>query len=215
MLCNAIYFKGEWAAKFDAKATEQAPFDVGAGKSVSVPMMNRRGSVRVAHLDEVALLELPYKGEALSMVILLPEATNGLAGLEAKLDAARVQQWLAALDQARPRPVRVALPRFKTTASYNLSKTLYAMGMAEAFGTSADFSGMTGKPDLRISDVVHKAFVEVNEEGTEAAAATGVEMSLRSARPEEFRLDRPFVFVVRDNQTGSLLFLGRITDPTK
>jgi serpin B len=164
---------------------------------------------------EFQALELPYQGDRLSMVVLLPKVKDGLAALEASLSADKVAEWVSKLNR---REVRVALPRFKTTAEFSLAQVLAAMGMQDAFDASrADFSGMTGAKDLFISAVVHKAFVDTNEEGTEAAAATAVVMTL-SAMPEpppEFRADHPFLFLIRDTKTGAILFLGRIADPTK
>lgn len=216
VLCNAVYFKGKWALQFDPKRTEPVPFFTSPDKSLPVPMMWQESSFKMADAGDVSLLELPYAGDDLSMIVLLPKAVDGLPALERKLGADSLGKWMAELGQARTDKLFVWLPRFKTTCRFGLAKTLAAMGMPSAFSGAADFSGMTGTHDLFISDVVHKAFVEVNEEGTEAAAATGVVMTLGMvSRPRIFKADHPFLFLIRENHTGSILFLGRITDPTK
>jgi len=213
VLTNAIYFKGKWAEEFDEKATQDDDFFITPEKKVAAPLMHRAAKFGYFEGDGLQALELPYQGDRLAMVVLLPTAKDGLAALEAALSAEKVTEWLGKLHR---REVRVALPRFKTTAEFSLKDTLVAMGMTDAFG-DADFSGMTGKKDLFISAVVHKAFVDVNEEGTEAAAATAVIMA-KGAMPEptpEFRADHPLLFLIRDSRTGAILFLGRILDPTK
>jgi serpin B len=158
------------------------------------------------------MLELPYKGKKLSMVVVLP-GSNGLAALEKSVNAGWLTQNLARMYK---RKVHVYLPRFKTTVVFRLGRPLKAMGMKQAFTDAADFSGITGGKDLKISAVIHKAFVHVNEEGTEAAAATAIVMVPTSvSRTPVFRADRPFLFLIRHNSTGTILFMGRIHDPTK
>jgi len=218
VLCNAIYFKGKWATQFDPKATGPAPFFVSAGRDVQVPTMSQKLKLRSRDAGDFRLFALPYTGGDLSLVILLPKAVDGLTALERQLRADRLQKWLVALDGAPESKAVVYLPRFKLNCRLELAKELAAMGMPSAFVLhSADFSGMTGTRDLYISDVVHQAFVEVNEEGTEAAAASAVVMdkSESETRTSEFRVDHPFIFLVRENQTGSILFLGRVVDPSK
>ena len=214
VLTNAIYFKGKWANRFEKELTRNLPFKVTAGTSVEAPMMCQENEFRYAENDNLQILELPYGAADLSMVVLLPGKVDGLPQLEAALNTKNLDAWLSHL---REREVRVILPKFKTSSEFSLSKTLSSMGMPEAFGDSADFSGMDGTEWLCISAVIHKAFVAVEEEGTEAAAATGVVMSLKgaypSSRPVEFRADRPFVFLIRDNRSGSILFLGRLVNP--
>jgi serpin B len=216
VLANAIYFKGDWATPFDKQFTQELPFHLANGKQVTAPLMTRQAQFGYAAIADLQVLDLPYAGNALSMTILLPAKADGLAALEAQLTVAKLDAWLKAMQN---REVNVVLPKFKTTAEFSLGETLQSLGMRDAFaGGQADFSGMTGKKDLFISAVVHKAFVEVNEEGTEAAAATGVGMALTAAMPQEppvFRADHPYLFLIRDNQTGSVLFLGRVVDPKK
>src|SRR5262249_38064501 len=160
-------------------------------------------------LTDFTIATLPYVSNELSMVILLPKDTNGLPALEQRLnDAASLNRWLSDLDSAPTPKTELLLPKFKLNCRLLLAPTLAALGMTTASATSADFSGMSSKPPLQISDVVHQAFVDVNEEGTEAAAATGVIMRLAAVqqRPPVFRVDHPFVFFIRENRTGSILF---------
>jgi serpin B len=172
VLTNAIYFKGDWASQFDKEATEEAPFHLTEEKTVDVPLMFQREEFRYGAVEGLQVLELPYVGDELSMLILLPEAVDGLAALEKELTPENLETWTKAL---RKQKVEVFLPRFRMTSEFNLTDVLQSMGMASAFDPDqADFSGMIGRRELFISAVVHKAFVDVNEEGTEAAAATGV-----------------------------------------
>ncbi len=214
VLTNAIYFKGDWANAFDAAKTKEAPFYVTPDKSVTAPLMFQSKMFEYGQTKQVKVLKLPYKGDDLSMVVLLPRGGHTLAEIEEQLTAEKFRYWS---NLTGPSEVRVFLPRFKMTSKFSLNEILADMGMPDAFGGKADFSGMDGTKMLYISAVLHKAFVEVNEEGTEAAAATGVVMTLKAMppRPNEFRADRPFVFVIKDNHTGSVLFVGRVTDPTK
>lgn len=214
VLTNAIYFKGDWALKFDVDQTREAPFSVSADKRVNVPLMHQKEKFKYGQTETHQMLELPYKGEALSMLVLLPKTIDGLPALEKDLTADRLTQWQ---QQMRKQEVLVYLPKFKVASQFGLNQTLSAMGMPDAFGDTADFSGMNGAKNLYISDVIHKAFVEVNEEGTEAAAATGVIVAVMSLAPPPpvFRADRPFVFLIKDNATGSILFMGRVADPTQ
>jgi len=222
VLTNAIYFKGNWASQFDKKRTRPAPFYLGVPrgyrgpvKAVQVPMMRQRGSFRMMDGGRFLALELPYAGNQLAMIILLPKEyhTEEMAALEKSLTARNLNTWLGKL---RKQEVRVCLPRFRMTSEFSLAKVLAEMGMRDAFDPErADFTGMrtTAREEtLHISAVVHKAFVEVNEEGTEAAAATAVVMEDRSG-PPVFRADRPFLFLIRHNATSSILFLGRVTNP--
>jgi len=218
VLCNAIYFKGQWADRFEVRATQPAPFFTPTAQPVQVPMMTRSLNLRSHRLTDFTMASLPYVSNELSMIILLPKETNGLPALEERLnDAANLNRWLSELDTAPSPKTDLFLPKFKLDCRLLLARTLSGLGMRTAFSATADFSGISTKPALQISDVVHQAFVDVNEEGTEAAAATGVTMRLAAVqqRPPVFRVDRPFVFLIRENRTGSILFLGRVVDPSK
>jgi serpin B len=211
-LVNAIYFKGKWADTFSKDRTADAPFRMAGGSSATVPLMNQTSRFRYAAVDDLQLLELPYAGAKLSMVILLPAETDGLDKLD--VSPAKLSGWLAAV---RLQKVNVFVPRFRLETRYQLNQTLDEMGMHDAFTAAADFSGMDGRRDLYLSVVVHKAFVEVNEEGTEAAAATGAGISLTSvqAPTPTFRADHPFLFLIRETASGGILFLGKLTAPGK
>jgi serpin B len=214
VLVNAIYFKGNWTSPFQADATKDAPFRLPSGQTVQAPLMFQKKHFGYGETDDLQVLEMPYAGDDLSMLVLLPKKADGLAALENNLTAANLAKWT---QEMRSPDVMVYLPKFKMTCRFSLNDTLKAMGMSDAFDAGkADFSGMDGTRNLFISAAVHKAFVEVNEQGTEAAAATGIAMGLTSlpAPPIEFRADHPFLFLIRERQTGSLLFLGRVTDPT-
>jgi serpin B len=220
VITNAIYFKGDWVKQFDTNRTAEAEFRTASGKTVKVPMMQRTDEDAVyqyAENSELQMLSMPYEhttGKELSMVVLLPKADN-LTATEASLNAG----MLSALQQsATSRRVMVYFPKYTLKTKYSLPKTLGAMGMPTAFTMNADFSGMDGTKNLFISDVIHQAFVDVNEEGTEAAAATAVVMRLAAApvNPEPvpvFRADHPFIFFIRDNETGAILFMGRVVNP--
>ena len=211
VLTNAIYFKGTWQWQFDPRLTADAPFTTTGGRKIQVPMMQQKGTFRVGGAGDVQALELPYAGGDLSMVVLLPRKIDGLAGLEKSLTAKNLERWLNLL---REEEIRVYMPRFKTTARFELAQTLAAMGMPDAFSGRADFSGIARRRGLFIDQVIHQAFVNVDEEGTEAAAATAVTMK-RVSVPPVFRADHPFVFVIRHNQTGSVLFVGRVINPNQ
>jgi serpin B len=159
------------------------------------------------------ILSLPYEGGDLSMVVVLPKAKDGLAELERGLSTANLEAWTSSLSR---REVDVYLPKFTMTSEFQLNEVLHKMGMIDAFTEAADFSGMNGRKDLFISAVLHKAFVDVNEEGTEAAAATAVVMEFMSVGPQPtpvFRADHPFLFMIRHNKTGAVLFMGRVVNP--
>jgi serpin B len=220
VLTNAIYFKGEWQTPFDKEETSEEDFHLSPAQTVKAPLMERTGAYSYLNGESLQALELPYKSGELSMIVFLPNDVGGLPALERSLTASNLKQWLAKL-----RPVRkviVAIPKFKLTRQFQLKDTLGAMGMPKAFEAgAADFSGMTGNRELCISAVIHKAFIDLDEQGTEAAAATAVVMHMAimpapdPAPPPVFRADHPFIFLIRDNRSGSILFLGRVTDPTK
>lgn len=222
VITNAIYFKGDWVKQFDKNKTTDTEFRTAPGKTVKIPMMQRTDEDAIylyAENNDLQMLSMPYEhttGKELSMVILLPR-TDSLTTTETSLSA----DTLSALQQsAESRRVKVFFPKYTLKTKYAmLGRTLAAMGMPTAFSGNADFSGMDGTKNLLISDVIHQAFVDVNEEGTEAAAATAVVMKLAvaPANPEPvpvFRADHPFIFLIRDDDTGSILFMGRVVDPT-
>jgi serine protease inhibitor len=227
VLCNAIYFKGKWLHSFKVNDTVPATFRITTNQTVTVPMMFQESEFKMTASDDftVELLELPYAGNNLSMIILLPTSVPGrpdvepysLSSLEQKLTVENLRAWLAKLDQADPHKTSVGLPRFTTIQSFDLAKELQFMGMTSAFDDrAANFSGMDGTTNLFVSDVLHKAFVEVNEAGTKAAAATLIEMqTLGGSESDRFIVDHPFIFMIRENGSGTILFLGRIIDPTK
>jgi serpin B len=212
VLVNAIYFKGNRASQFDRSLTRDAPFWVTLDEQVQVPMMTQKHEFRYGESAGLQVLELPYSGADLSMIVLLPKETDGLAKLEESLTAENLGGWTRSLWETE---VAVFLPRFEMTFPFRLDDTLKSMGMRDAFSEKADFSGMDGGKELYIGAVLHKAFVAVNEEGTEAAAATAIAMRAKGLPWSQpvIRADHPFVFLVRENSTGSILFLGRVANP--
>jgi serpin B len=213
VLTNAIYFKGNWASQFNKAFTKDAPFTLLNGEMRDVPMMHQKAKFGYTQNDDIQVLELPYMGDELSMIILLPKQIEGLSRLEETLNNENLSQWLSKI---KKREVSVFVPRFEMTSQFSLASVLESMGMKDAFSREADFSAMTGKRDLYISAVIHKAYVNVNEEGTEAAAATAVAMKMTAIGPSQtpiFRADHPFVFMIRDNHTNIILFLGRVANP--
>ncbi len=212
VLANAIFFKGTWETRFDPDRTTSGPFWVSPGRSVLVPLMHMDHRLhRYASFPTFEVLELPYRGGDLSMVLVLPSEVDGLAALEAALSATMVEEWYAALGVQR---IAVVLPKWSFAATFRLAEKLSTLGMPSAFDPmAADFSGMNGQRDLFLQEIVHKAFVAVNEEGTEASAATGIAVGITSAG-STFEATHPFLFLIRDNVTGSILFLGRVVDPT-
>ena len=217
VLTNAIYFKSSWGHPFKASATAPGEFRVSTIKTVKPQMMNQQYRFGYYEAGDLKALHLPYNRWGLEMVIVLPLKDDGLAAVEKRLTAKNVASWLTKL---RTVDVKVTLPRFTFASQFNLNQTLKGMGMSEAFSMGADFSGMskTKKKDLYITDVVHKAFVALDEKGTEAAAATAVMVGLKSAvrpsAPKVFKADHPFLFLIRHRETQSILFMGRVTDPT-
>jgi len=216
VLVNAIYFKGDWEEQFDPDDTVEAPFFVTPEKSIEASLMTRTGDYGYSDMGDLQILELPYAGRDLSMVVILPGPGRSISDLEKKITIENFFLWKQGMSE---KEVEVFLPRFRITwGSFSLVEALKSLGMVDAFSdTKADLSGMDGSPDLYITDVLHKAFIDVNEEGTEAAAATAVIVGLKSipAPPEVFRADRPFIFIIQENSTGSILFMGRVSDPSK
>ncbi|MBW2256513.1 MAG: serpin family protein [Deltaproteobacteria bacterium] len=213
VLTNAIYFKADWASQFDEGDTYDGAFTLADGLQVITPLMNQELEFQAGAFDGVSVAKLPYQDDEVSMVLLLPDAHDGLPALEEGLTAAQIDGWIADLETAE---MLLILPKFEMTYDLSLSETLRDLGMTSAFEPlSADFSGMADlvEGSLFISDVVHKAYVKVDEEGTEAAAATGVVVGVTSA-PIGFQADHPFLFLIRDDLTGSILFMGRVADPS-
>lgn len=213
VLANAVYFKAAWSHPFDEELTRDGAFHLLDGSQVTVPMMAQGEEFGYAEGDGYQAVELPYVGEELSMVILLPGAGR-FDEFEGSLHAGRVKAIMGDLTQTS---VALTMPRFTFDSAFELAETLANMGMPDAFVMgAADLSGMDGTHDLFIRQVVHKAFVSVDEAGTEAAAATGVAIALRGVaqRPVEVTIDRPFVFLIRDIQTGAVLFVGRVVNPS-
>ena len=212
VLTNAIYFNAAWLNPFSEDMTGDGAFHLLDGSEVTVPMMTQTESFGYVQGEGYQAVELLYDGRELSMVIVLPN--NGeFEDLESTLDADLVD---AITNDLKYRKVTLTMPKFEYDSDFSLVDTLAAMGMPVAFSTAADFSGMTGYRDLFISDILHKAFVSVDEAGTEAAAATAVIMSLTAApeQPVEVTLDRPFIFLIRDIETGAVLFVGRVANPS-
>ena len=211
VITNAIYFKGEWVHQFDSERTKDMQFWTFPEESVMVPTMSlSRTDLKYARDEQVSILELPYKGDDLSMLILLPERTDGLKSIEESLTLDRLSELKSNLKTVT---ISVSIPKFTMETDYDLKKHLSEMGMDDAFdGMNADLSGISGAKGLFVGNAIHKAFVDVNEEGTEAAAVTGIAV-LQSGLT--FRADHPFLFVIQEKETGQILFMGRMMDPTK
>jgi serpin B len=219
VLANAIYFKGIWASPFKTRATSTQPFHLSMFRKIDVRLMRQTDDFKYTENKDFQAVELSYSGDELSMVVLLPRQFDALGQLENQLSPPFLARLLA---QMKRQEVEIFLPRFKLESSFELNDMLAKMGMPDAFvWPKADFSGINGnRHDLYISGVFHKAWVEVNEEGTEAAAVTGGGMMAASLEerpppPPVFRADHPFVFLIRDTRSGSLLFAGRLADPSK
>jgi serpin B len=213
VLANAVYFKAAWVHPFEADATQPEPFYLLDGITVDAPMMHEQASLRTMTGAGYRAVELPYAGWQLSMLVLLPDE-GAFDSVEARLSSGVVDEALGAL---QPGQVILSLPKFKYEWSLSMTDGLKALGMRDAFDPqAADFSGMDGRRDLYITDILHKAYVAVDEAGTEAAAATAVIVSptsIQPAPPIAFTVDRPFFFIIRDNPTGTILFLGRVMNP--
>jgi serpin B len=216
VLANAIYFNAAWQTVFDANLTEEAPFYLLDGSQISVSMMSHSRATRLGYArgDGYQAIELPYNGGELSMVILVPEEGT-FADFETNLTIEALDEIL---ENLQIQQVEFRIPKFSFESELGLSNTLKQLGMKDAFTPeTADFSGIDGTRELAIKDVIHKAFVDVNEDGTEAAAATAVIIGLTSVVQTEVQMtvDRPFIFLIQDKPTGTILFLGRVLDPTQ
>jgi serpin B len=211
VLTNAIYFNAAWEYPFDEDMTTNGPFYLLDGGQVIAPMMNQTESFGYTKGEGYQAVELPYDGDELSMVIILPE-DGQFEAFEEGLQAQKVNDIINGL---QPTEVALTMPKFEFDSEFSLKDTLAEMGMPIAFSGAADFSGMTGAPDLCISEVLHKAFVSVDEAGTEAAAATAVIMKETAMpdQPVEVTIDHPFIFLIRDIETGAILFVGRVLNP--
>jgi serpin B len=215
VLANAIYFYAPWEDAFEEDKTTPAPFYLPDGSTVEVPTMQRQGRYAYVLQDGLTVVQIPYQGGNLAMLVMMP-AEGRMDAFEAGLD----DQGFADLQsQLRMGEARLYLPRFEFSSAASVKQTLQALGMQVAFEDEADFSGITGAPDLKISDVIHKAFISCAEKGTEAAAATGITFVETSAmmpeEPVDLRFDRPFLFAIYDIPTGQVLFLGRVSNPAK
>ena len=220
VLINAIYFKAAWASTFRQQDTREDAFQLSSSAAVQVPTMHKRAYYSMVARAGYRAIRLPYAVRELGMIFVLPDAVDGLADVAARLGTQDLSELFAALRAGQAKYVDLSLPRFKTAFKAELVTPFRQAGMTLPFDPNrADFSGMTGRPAseerLVISQIVHRAVIEVQEEGTEAAAATAIEMSRTSAppSPEPFRVDRPFLFYVVDDATGAILFQGRVADP--
>ena len=222
ILTNAIYFKAAWADQFSKDATGDKDFHLSVGKTIQAPTMRHARGYEYFKGPSFQALLMPYEKGEVSMLILLPDDIDGLPALERSLTAENLEKWIASLSYAHE--VIVSLPRFKITQQFELSSTLEGLGLKAAFDPdAADFSAMTGDRSLVISAAIHKAYIDLDENGTEAAAATAVVMEMAMAAPPLapppppiiFTADHPFLFLIRDNASGAILFMGRVTDPTK
>jgi len=213
-ITNAIYFKGNWVTQFNENDTRDDPFWITPNEEVAVPMMRLEPKIfNYTQTETMQIIKMPYEGDKLSMLVVLPNERDGLPELEESLSVENLQQWN---EQLSPNEVRVFMPKFKMETEYFLIGPLSAMGMPTPFiEEDANFQGIAPIP-LFISQAVHKAFVDVNEEGTEAAAATAIVVGTTSVKPPipVFKADHPFVFLIQDDSTGNILFIGRVIDPT-
>ena len=210
VLTNAIYFKGLWENPFDSKYTTKIDFKLDSSKTVKVDMMSLSDCFfNYTETDDLQILKMPYEGNDLSMLVILPKENN-ISIADSSLNTLNIEDWNSRFDEIK---INIDIPKFKFKTEYNLNSVLTKMGMVDAFSEiDADFSGMDGTKSLFISDILHKAFVEVNEEGTEAAAATAVIVTT-SAITNTFNADHPFVFLIQHEETGAILFMGKIMSP--
>jgi serine protease inhibitor len=214
VLVNAIYFYGSWDKAFDEKETSKAQFYIEGKNNVQADLMHMLFRFRYLDDGDKKIIEIPYLGKTVSMLVILPKENKNLNSIEKSLNLDNYSLWLSMMTEQK---IHLYLPKFKVTSEFELSDALKKMGMPHPFSKEADFSGMTGHMDLMIDKIVHKAFVEVNERGTEAAASTAVIMREKSGMVDipEFRADHPFIFIIKENKYNSILFMGEINDPTK
>ena len=212
VLASAIYFYGKWESPFLTSRTQPAPFNLSAGNTAQASFMNQTAHFGYFETPSAQILEMPYAGTGFAFDVLLPKTVTGLPALEKSLTPESLTAWLGSLTDKN---VQLSLPKFRAESEFSLSSALSAMGMPVAFTAQADFSGIDSQRGLAISEVMHKAFVDVAEQGTEAAAATGITMRATAMRmtepPVVFRADHPFLFLIRYTKSGAILFIGRLT----
>jgi serpin B len=211
VLTNAVYFKADWLSPFEAVQTRPRPFRRLDGTSVAVPMMRQRGMFRLIETPSFEAVEMPYKGEELSMLLFLPRAGEGLKAFEQRLDAQALRGWIDQLRSSERRDLELVVPKVEVETRASLVPQLQALGMRRAFTELAELQGMADAR-LFLSDVIHQTYLRIDEKGTEAAAVTAGMAEIVSM-PRQFHADRPFFFAIRDNRTGTLLFIGRIEEP--
>jgi serpin B len=215
VLLDAVYFKASWQSMFTSRATQEALFHLSNGTTTNVPMMNTHGHFALVKMKDYRAIRLPYEGARVSMVVILPD--SGITGVMQRLNGEELQHLFVSLRSTPQQPVELSLPRFKANFEANLVQPFLKLGMRRAFDPqTADFSGITGKPLLRIGQIEHRAVIDVTERGTEAAAVTTVEAEATSShavQPEAFLVDRRFLFAVVDGETDAILFQGLIVDP--
>lgn len=213
VLTNAIYFKGDWKTMFKKELTSDRDFFLTPQKSIKCKMMSVKSNFNYYEDSKIHALELPYVGENFSMVIILPQSNIPLEEVTNFLSNDIIADIIREFNKQE---VTISIPQFKLSNGYQLKTLLSKMGMPQPFTDDADFTGMTTSNKLKISDVFHKAFIEVNEQGTEAAAATAVVVATKSVHfVKSFIANRPFLFLIREKSTGTILFMGRVVDPTK
>ncbi|MFH0958506.1 MAG: serpin family protein [Pseudomonadota bacterium] len=219
VLTNAICFQGAWEQKFEDDLTEDSKFFVSSGNSTEIQMMRHTGMFKYSDIESLQILEMPYAGNELSMIALLPRETEGLKAIESDISSENLNLWKNKMASTK---VLVQFPKFEILSSFELSDELVSMGMIDAFNSrDANFEGIAPRKNepLFLSAVIHKAFVEVDEEGTQASAATSTMaadgISFHDKQIPVFRADHPFIFLIQENQTGCILFMGRVSEPTK
>jgi serpin B len=212
VLTNAIYFKGLWLNPFDPSSTRKELFHISKNEEKEVDMMFKNITANYTEDSLVQVLELPYAKNKISMIIVLPKEDKDLSQIEKNISLDLFKKWRSNL---KPTEVNVHIPKFKTECRFNLKRTLMSMGIVDAFTDEADFSKMDGTKMLKIKDVIHQSFIEVYEEGTQAAAATATIVNIKMApkKPVEFRADRPFIFFIYDSTYDLILFMGRLINP--
>ena len=213
ILTNAIYFKGDWKYAFNSELTVNLPFWLSSNQSIQVPMMNQGDTeltFNYTETEDMQIVKMPYKGDELSMIVYLPKEQN-ISNVEDNLTTSHFETWNSLLT---PQTVNIVFPKFTLEPEYSLKEPLMHLGMVNPFTNDADFSGMTGNDDLYIEKIKHKAFINVDEQGTEAAAATSVHMTLKAVQSTIFKADHPFVYCIVHEETNTILFMGRLSNPS-